>query len=83
MPQTDYNEADTCLNLINPKLFQAGWHEPPHSLTRERPFTDGRIIVDQSGHRRGKRKIADYVLRYRHDYPIAVVEAKRAGLPAS
>lgn len=82
MHEVDYNEADTCINLINPKLFQAGWHESPHSLTRERPFTDGRIIVDQSGYRRGKKKIADYILRYRHDYPIAVVEAKRVGLPA-
>ena len=32
--------------------------------------------------RRGKQKRADYLLYYRRDYPLAVVEAKELGLPA-
>jgi type I restriction enzyme R subunit len=37
-------------------------------------FTDGRIIPISS--KRKKQKRADYILRYRRDFPIAVVEAK-------
>ena len=70
------NEADTCRKFIVPKLQEAGWDEEPHRINEQVTFTDGRIVVaGQKCHRRpGKR--ADYVLRYRADMPIAVVEAK-------
>jgi len=39
------NEADTCRKHVVPKLQQAGWDNDPHSITEQRAFTDGRIIV--------------------------------------
>jgi type I restriction enzyme R subunit len=70
------NEADTCRKFVVPKLQAAGWDTNPHRLNEQVTFTDGRIIAAGSkGHRRpGKR--ADYLLRYRPDLSIAVVEAK-------
>jgi type I restriction enzyme, R subunit len=79
----DYNEADTCRLFVTPALQAAGWEEAPHSLTEQRTFTDGRIIIGANSPQRGKQKRADYILRYRHDFPLAVVEAKEYQLPAS
>lgn len=70
------NEADTCREFVLPKLRQAGWDNRPYSVTEQRTFTDGRIIPVGSRIKRGKQKRADYLLRYRRDYPIAVLEAK-------
>jgi type I restriction enzyme R subunit len=33
--------------------------------------------------RRGKQRRADYLLYYRRDFPLAVVEATELGLPAT
>ncbi|HOQ62028.1 MAG TPA: DEAD/DEAH box helicase family protein, partial [Vicinamibacterales bacterium] len=59
-----------------PKLQAAGWDNDPHRISEQVTFTDGRIVVaGRRGVRRpGKR--ADYILRYRPDMAIAVVEAK-------
>jgi type I restriction enzyme, R subunit len=73
---TDMNEADTCRKYVVPKLIAVGWDEEPHSITEQRTFTDGRIIVSGAKVRRGKQKRADYLLRYTRDFPMAVVEAK-------
>jgi type I restriction enzyme R subunit len=76
MSQFDYNEADTCRLYVTPKLREAGWETPPFSITEQRTFTDGRIVVTNGRSKRGEGKRADYMLRYRPDFPIAVVEAK-------
>ena len=73
MPET---EADTCRKLVVPMLQQAGWDDPPCAIDEQRTFTDGRIVFVGGKVRRGRRKRADYLLRYRPDFPIAVVEAK-------
>lgn len=70
------NEADTCREYVVPRLTQAGWDEPPRSITEQRTFTDGRILIAGSKARRGPQKRADYLLQYTRDFPIAVVEAK-------
>lgn len=75
-------EADTCRELVTPKLVEAGWGNTPHVIGEQRTFTNGRIIVTGGRVRRGKQKRADYLLYYRRDYPLAVVEAKELGLPA-
>src|ERR1700761_509886 len=72
------NEADTCRKFVVPKLQKAGWENEPHSLTEQKSFTDGRIIVFGNKARRQPQKRADYLLRYARDFPIAVVEAKAA-----
>ena len=75
-------EADTCREYVTPKLVEAGWGAAPHSIGEQRTFTNGRIIVAGGKVRRGQQKRADYLLYYRRDYPLAVVEAKEIGLPA-
>jgi type I restriction enzyme R subunit len=75
------NEADTCREFVTPRLVEAGWGAPPHAIGEQRTFTSGRIIVAGGTVRRGKQKRADYLLYYRRDYLLAVVEAKEVGLP--
>jgi type I restriction enzyme R subunit len=75
-------EADTCREFVTPKLVEAGWGAAPHVIGEQRSFTNGRIIVAGGKVRRGRQRRADYLLYYRRDYPLAVVEAKEIGLPA-
>jgi type I restriction enzyme R subunit len=70
-------EADTCRKYVVPRLQAAGWDSDPHAINEQRTFTDGRVIFIAGKARRGKQKRADYILRLRPDFPIAVVEAKR------
>ena len=67
-------EADTCRRYVLPKLYAAGWTD--EQISEQKTFTDGRIILAGNRARRGPQKRADYLLRYRRDFPIAVVEAK-------
>ncbi len=68
------NEADTCRTLITPKLHQALWDND--QIREQVSFTDGRIVPIGNRTTRKAQRRADYILRYSHDYPIAVVEAK-------
>ncbi|GAB4136935.1 EcoAI/FtnUII family type I restriction enzme subunit R [Thermopirellula anaerolimosa] len=70
------NEADTCRRYVVPKLQAAGWDDEPHRINEQVTFTDGRIVVAGRRGRRRPGKRADYILRYRPDFAIAVVEAK-------
>lgn len=70
------NEADTCRRYIVPRLQAAGWDADPYRINEQVTFTDGRIVVTGQRGRRRPGKRADYILRYRPDFPIAVVEAK-------
>jgi type I restriction enzyme R subunit len=67
-------EADTCRKYVLPKLYAADWADD--QISQERYFTDGRIVPVGKGHVRKPGKRADYLLHYRPDLPIAVVEAK-------
>lgn len=75
-------EADTCREFVTPRIAEAGWGTAPHAIGEQRSFTNGRIIVAGGKVRRGKQRRADYLLYYRRDFPIAVVEAKEIRLPA-
>lgn len=75
-------EADTCRELVTPRLVESGWSASPYAIGEQRTFTNGRIIVAGGKVRRGKQRRADYLLYYRRDFPLAVVEAKELGLPA-
>jgi type I site-specific restriction endonuclease len=70
------NEADTCRTFVPPKLYSAGWEDG--QISDQKMFTDGRIVLVGNRAIRRKQKRADYLLRYRRDFPIAVVEAKAA-----
>jgi type I restriction enzyme R subunit len=67
-------EADTCRKFVLPKLYAAGWTDD--QISEQKSFTDGRIVVAGAKVKRRPQKRADYLLRYRRDFPIAVVEAK-------
>src|SRR6267378_1700295 len=67
-------EADTCRLYVLPKLYAAGWTDD--QISEQKSFTDGRIVGTGSKVKRRPQKRLDYLLRYRRDFPIAVVEAK-------
>ena len=67
-------EADTCRKYVLPKLYASGWTDD--HINEQRTFTDGRIVVAGNRTIRRKQKRADYLLRYRPDFAIAIVEAK-------
>lgn len=71
-----YTEADTCRKEVTPKLVAAGWDAEPHSIAEQRTITDGRIVPVGKGFVRRAPKRVDYLLKYRRDFPIGVVEAK-------
>ena len=69
------SERDICTKYISPALQAAGWDL--HTQVREEvSFTKGRVIVRGKVVSRGTAKRADYILYYKPNLPIAVVEAK-------
>ncbi|GBU27745.1 type I site-specific restriction-modification system HsdR family restriction subunit [Treponema sp. R8-4-B8] len=75
MNKKDLSEADIKEKFITPAMIKAGWDEMSQ-IGREIYFTDGRIYVKGKITTRGKRKFADYILFYKPNIPIAVIEAK-------
>ena len=69
------SERDICSKYITPSLVKAGWNLLTQ-IREEVSFTKGRIIVKGKIHSRGKLKRADYILYYKANIPIAVIEAK-------
>ncbi len=74
MNKKSLSESDICDRYISPALTRSGWEN--HQWRREYAFTDGRIIVRGKMVARGKQKRADYLLFYKANLPIAVIEAK-------
>ncbi len=70
-----YSEADVKSKFITPAIQNAGWNILSQ-VREEVTFTDGRIIVRGRLTIRGKRKRADYILYYKPNIPIAIIEAK-------
>lgn len=75
MNKKDLSESDIKAKFITPAILNAGWDELTQ-LGREIYFTDGRIYVKGKLTARGKRKFADYILFYKPNVPIAIIEAK-------
>ncbi|MDT7526892.1 DEAD/DEAH box helicase family protein [Pseudidiomarina sp. GXY010] len=71
----DLSERDICTKFITPALEQAGW-DMQKQVREEVSFTDGRIYVKGNLTTRGKRKRADYILYYKPNIPVAIIEAK-------
>jgi type I restriction enzyme R subunit len=71
----DLSERDICTQFIVPALKKAGW-DLQRQVREEVSFTDGRIYVKGTSSARGSRKRADFILYYKPNIPIAVIEAK-------
>lgn len=69
------SERDICTKFITPAIEKAGWDKLTQ-LLEEVTFTDGKIHVRGRLTARGARKRADYILYYKPNIPIAIVEAK-------
>ena len=74
MNKKSLSETDICDRYISPALVRSGWDET--RWRREYFFTAGRIIVRGQLVARGKKKKADYLLFYKPNIPIAIIEAK-------
>lgn len=75
MDKRSLSERDICTKFITPALRQAGWDELLQ-IREEVGFTKGRIIVRGKLVTRGRAKRADYVLYYKPNVPLALIEAK-------
>jgi type I restriction enzyme R subunit len=75
MDKRTLTERDICTKFITPALRKAGWDEM-RQIREEVSFTKGRIIVRGKLVTRGQPKRADYILYYKPNVPVALIEAK-------
>ncbi len=75
MSKKSMTEQDIRTKYITPAILGAGWDL--HTQIREEAyFTKGKITVRRKTVNRGKGKKADYILYWKPNMPIAIVEAK-------
>ncbi|MEW5800062.1 MAG: EcoAI/FtnUII family type I restriction enzme subunit R [Bacteroidota bacterium] len=77
MDITQFSERDICTKFITPALEKAQW-DIQTQIMEEVYITAGRITIRGKKIERGERKRADYILYYKPNIPIAVIEAKDA-----
>lgn len=75
MGKAHLSEEDIKARYITPAITNAGW-DIKKQVRLEYAFTAGRIILRGSITARGKQKRADYLLSYKNNFPLAIVEAK-------
>lgn len=75
MEKRSLSERDICSKFITPALQKSGWNLIDQ-VREEVSFTKGRIIVRGRLVTRGQSKRADYILYYKPNLPIALIEAK-------
>ncbi len=79
MKNTNYNEAlseaDIRSKFITPAIISAGW-DLMTQIREEYAITKGRIVAKGKVCKREKPLQADYVLFYKPNKPIAIIEAK-------
>jgi len=75
MGKRDLSEEDIKARYITPAITDAGW-DIKKQVRLEYAFTAGRIILRGNVTARGSKKRADYLLSYKRNFPIAIIEAK-------
>lgn len=75
MSKKSLTEEDIKAQFITPAVVAAGW-DINKQVRFEYEITDGRIILRGNTTVRGKRKRADYLLFYKSNIPLAIIEAK-------
>lgn len=68
-------ERDICTKFITPAITDSGW-DHHHQIREEVNVTNGRVLVRGNSVSRAKPRRADYILYYKPNIPIAVIEAK-------
>src|SRR6476469_9389936 len=71
----DLSERDICTKYITPAIAGAGL-DIQTQIREEVTFTKGKVNVRGKMVLRGESKRADYILYYKPNIPIAVIEAK-------
>ncbi len=75
MDKKSLSERDICTKFITPAIIKAGW-DKDSQIREEVSFTAGKVMVRGKLVSRGKGKRADYILYYKNNIPLAVIEAK-------
>ncbi len=78
MNKKDLTEADILSKFITPALTgpEGGKWDLMTQIREEVYFTKGRVIVRGKAVKRGEAKKADYILSFKPNLPLAVIEAK-------
>ena len=71
MIDIELTEEDVRAKYIDPSIRNAGWNEELQ-IRREVFFTDGKIIIQKNKTKRGKRKKAEYMKKYKNNIPFSV-----------
>jgi len=74
MGKKDLTEKEICSQYITPAIKSSGWDI--RQINEEFTFTAGRIYVKEEKTDRGLKNRADYILCYKPNLPLAVIEAK-------
>ncbi|MCE9585263.1 DEAD/DEAH box helicase family protein [Candidatus Nomurabacteria bacterium] len=75
MDKKSLTEQDICSKYVLPAITKSGWNLR-YQIREQVSFTAGKIIVRGKTVSRGEQKRADFILYYKNDLPIAIVEAK-------
>ena len=75
MNKKEMSEQDIRTKYITPAILAAGWNIELQ-IREEVSFTKGKITVRQKIVKRGEQKRADYILYWKPNIPLAIVEAK-------
>lgn len=71
----DMSEQDIRTKYITTAILSSGW-DRDLQMREEVSFTNGKVIVRRKKVKRGEKKRADYILYWKPNIPIAIVEAK-------
>lgn len=75
MDKKQMSEQDIRTKYITPAILAAGW-DRDLQIREEVSFTKGKITVRRKIVKRGEQKRADYILYWKPNIPLAIVEAK-------
>lgn len=75
MDKKQLSERDICTKYITPALVNSWWNIVTQ-IREEVSFTDWKIEIRWKKATRWAQKRADYILYYKNNFPIAIIEAK-------
>src|ERR1022692_1143497 len=75
MQKKELTETDIRTKYITPAIVKGKW-DVMTQLFEEHYFTKGRVVVRGKAVARGEARKVDYLLFFKPNFPLAVVEAK-------